>query len=416
MTIPSIRALTLVAFIALIYIPSINGRPIPTDRLSSQEGSNDTLIRYDQHFKIDSARVLATPYLKAFSEEVDSIMRIDTINHVRITGVASIDGPVKLNQRLSRARAAAMLHWLEQTTTVPDSIISTDARGEDWGWFKKLVENDTCIPAQKKIIDILNSPVSDTEKESRIRKLDDGNSWKYLAKNVFPIMRCAEVTLGVKHRFIVPVPEESVVVKNNEKDIPVEEFIYDEEVVEEVPVPEYVDEWRRRFYLKTDLPYWLMTWSNLAFEVDIAPHWSFNLPIYFSTVNYFKHTIKFRTFSFQPGFRYWFKGDNTGAYLEAHYGMGWWNFAFDGKYRYQDHFRKTPTIGGGVAAGYRMPISKNGRWAMEFGGGVGVYRLNYDRFQNKYNGKLIDSHRKTVFFIDNINVSISYSFPIKRGS
>ena len=411
MIIKQVKALLSFLLIVLIHTQNIAASPLPESN-SREEAGNDTLIRFTQQFKIDSDVVVVSPSLERFSQEVDSIMRVDTINSVEITGVASIDGPEALNNRLAKARALAMEKWLASTTKVPDSIISTQAKGEDWEWFHALVKSNPQIPAQQKIIEILNSSLSNNQKERSIKSLDKGLTWNYLAKNIFPIMRCAQVDLGVKHRYIVPLDNEKIVEIEEIEEVIIEEpQVIEEERVE----PQYVEDyWQRRFYIKTDLPYWLMTWANLAFEVDLAPHWSFNLPIYLSTVNYFKHTIKFRTFSFQPGFRYWLRSNNTGVYFEAHYGMGWWNFAFNGRYRYQDHFRKSPTMGGGIAAGYRLPISSNGRWAMEFGGGVGVYRLTYDRFQNKYNGKLIDSHKKTVFFIDNINVSISYSFPIEK--
>lgn len=340
-------------------------------------------------------------------------MRVDTIQHVSVTGIASIDGPVYLNNRLAAARAKAMENWLVKTTSVPENIISTTSIGEDWGMFRDLVEKDAFIPSQNSVLQIIDSKASIVNKEKQLRRLDNGRTWQYLAEKVFPVMRCAIVDLDVKHRFIVSIPEEILeeeTVEIIEVEIPAEEIIEEETIIE----LEEEETWRRRFYIKTDLPYWLMTWSNLAFEIDLAPHWSFNLPVYYSAINYFKQNIKFRTFSFQPGVRYWLKDTNTGVYLEAHYGMGWWDFAFGGQYRYQDHFRRSPTMGGGVAAGYRMPISSNGRWAMEFGGGVGVYRLHYDRFINRENGKLIDTKKKTVFFIDNINVSISYSFPVEK--
>lgn len=372
-----------------------------------------TIIHYTQPFDIESDLIVSTLPLREFSAEVDSIMRTDTIKKVEIEGIASIDGPVALNERLAKARAIAMSDWLQKTTTIPAGIISLKARGEDWAMFRSLVEADKKIPGQETLLNIIKSNKGVNEKEKEIRKMLGGETWKYLALHTFPLMRCAEVTLDVKHRFIVPVPLEKLPVIT-ETDTITEEVVEIIEIMEEEAPVE--DEYKcpRRFYVKTDLPYWLMSWSNLAFEVDFAPHWSFNLPIYFSAVNYFKHDIKFRTFSFQPGVRYWLRECNTGVYLEAHYGMGWWNFAFGGDYRYQDHFRKSPTMGGGIAAGYRLPISKNGRWAMEFGAGVGVYRLDYDRFQNRYNGKLIDSRKKTVFFIDNVNVSISYSIPLER--
>lgn len=343
-------------------------------------------------------------------------MRVDSITHVDVTGIASIDGPVAFNNRLAMGRAKAMTKWILTETEVPGDIIKTASKGEDWILFRKLVEQDPAIPSWQDLLRIIDSEKDINDKERLIRALGTGTTWRYLVAHIFPLMRCAEVVIDFKHRYLVQLPEEkTLTVDDNTSEI---ETIEDTEaiVVEETPEVELFNEdmWRRRMYIKTDLPYWLLTWANVAFEIDLGRHWSLNIPVTYSAVNYFKHTIKFRNFSLQPGIRYWLRGNNQGVYFEAHYGVAWYDFAFGGKYRYQDYYRKTPAQGGGIAAGYRMPISKNGRWSMEFGGGIGAYRLHYNRFQNRHNGKLIDSKKKTYLGLDNINVSISYSFPIEK--
>ena len=57
--------------------------------------------------------------------------------------------------------------------------------------------------------------------------------------------------------------------------------------------------------------------------------------------NYFKETIKFRTLAIMPESRYWISENNDGFFAGAHFGLAYYNFAFNGKYRYQDHLRQT---------------------------------------------------------------------------
>lgn len=81
----------------------------------------------------------------------------------------------------------------------------------------------------------------------------------------------------------------------------------------------------------------------------------------------------------------------------------YYNFAINGDYRYQDHNRRSPAIGGGVSVGYRLPISRNNRWRMEFSLGAGVYSLHYDKFHNTprtKDGLLVESVKKTYWGID----------------
>ena len=160
-----------------------------------------------------------------------------------------------------------------------------------------------------------------------------------------------------------------------------------------------------------------MAIANVAAEIDLAKHWSFTLPVYYSAWDYFKSTIKFRTFAVQPEFRYWLSEENDGFFGGAHFGLAYYNFAFDGDYRYQDHNRETPAIGGGVSIGYRLPISKNNRWKVEFSLGAGVYSRHYDKFHNTprtKDGLMIESIKKTYWGIDQAAVSFSYSFDLKK--
>lgn len=176
------------------------------------------------------------------------------------------------------------------------------------------------------------------------------------------------------------------------------------------------ERWQNRFYVKTNAIGWAMGITNLSAEVDLAKHWSFTLPLYWSAWNYFKETLKFRTLALQPEVRYWFSKNNEGWFTGAHFGLAWYNFATGGDYRTQDHGGHSPAIGGGLAAGYRLPVSRNKRWQLEFTVGAGGYKLHYDKFHNYKNGLLVDTKKKTWFGIDQAAVSIAYSFGLgKKG-
>ncbi|MGM9802042.1 MAG: DUF3575 domain-containing protein, partial [Candidatus Limisoma sp.] len=99
----------------------------------------------------------------------------------------------------------------------------------------------------------------------------------------------------------------------------------------------------------------------------------------------------------------------------AHAAMTYFNFAFDGDYRYQDHNGTNPALGGGISLGYRKPIGKRGRWRLEFAIGGGIYKLKYDKFVNGKNGELVGTYDKTFYGVDNAAVSIVYTFDRKHG-
>lgn len=196
----------------------------------------------------------------------------------------------------------------------------------------------------------------------------------------------------------------------------VEEAVVDTIAPEDSVMPA-AEEWTRRIHLKTNAIGIGMGIINIAGEIDINQHWSFALPIYHCAWNYFTSTIKFRNFSVQPEFRYWLSENNDGFFAGAHFGMVFYNFAFNGAYRYQRYHRGAPTLGGGLSIGYRKPISNNKRWRMEFSLGAGVYPLHYDKFHNikhTSDGLLVESVKKTYWGLDQVAVSFSYTFNLNK--
>lgn len=175
------------------------------------------------------------------------------------------------------------------------------------------------------------------------------------------------------------------------------------------------DGWEREILVKSNAVGWAMFVSNAAFEIDIAKHFSFNLPIYYSGINYFSRTTKFRMFGVYPEFRYWFK-ERDGLFVGVHAGMAYYNFALGGDWRVQDKGGNTPAWGGGINVGYRMPLFKrNPRWKVEFTLGAGVYDVHYERFVNTNDGpKDFGSVHKTAVALDNVGVNFSYSFGLKK--
>ena len=116
----------------------------------------------------------------------------------------------------------------------------------------------------------------------------------------------------------------------------------------------------------------------------------------------------------QPELRYWFNKNNSKLFVGAHFGAASFNLALNGDYRYQDHNGASPIMGGGISIGYRMPISKNERWNVEFAVGVGGYSIRCDKFYNIKNGKLAETYRTTYWGIDNASIGISYRFNLKK--
>lgn len=356
-----------------------------------------------------------------------NIRQDSTINIVKVSfcGASSPEGSYQLNRKLARERLSSLEEFVRRKLDIPDSIITRNNSYIPWDYLKSQIKKSD-LQSKDKVISILGEDPrlvgyrQGTHIDNRIvklKQLDGGKVWRQLNSLFFPDMRNACAVLVTCKKAVPPVKEAETV--------PDTTIVEPEPVVDTVKVipgptdvvgtvlPE-AERWQRRLYVKTNAVGWAMGITNLAAEADIAPHWSFTLPLYWSSWNYFKQTLKFRTLALQPEARYWFAEDNDGWFVGAHFGLAWYNFATGGDYRIQDHGGNSPALGGGIAAGYRLPVSRNMRWRMEFSLGGGVYKLHYDKFHNHKDGLLVETKKKTWFGIDRAAVSIAYTFDLGR--
>lgn len=343
----------------------------------------------------------------------DSTVRIVEVS---FCGAASPEGSYQLNRKLAQGRLTSLEKLVRQEVEIPDSIITRNDSYIPWDNLKSLVE-DSDLAYKKEVLAILDEEARlvdyhhpNTHIDNRIvklKQLDGGKVWQQINRQFFSSLRNACTVIVTYHEEPQPEPE-----------------VIPQPVVPEPapePEPEIVTElegWTRQLHVKTNAIGLAMGIANVAVEADLAPHWSFTLPVYFSAWDYFKTTIKFRTLAVQPEFRYWFKPENEGWFVGAHFGLAYFNVALDGDYRYQDHRRETPALGGGAAVGYRTHLSKNKRWKLEFALGGGAYTVDYDKFHNTpvtEDGLMVASSvKKTYWGIDQAAVSIAYAFHLKK--
>lgn len=345
------------------------------------------------------------------------------ITQVTFNGVASPEGNYQQNRRLASNRLRALEEYIRSHITIPEGlIIRHNATYIPWKQLATEILASN-IDYKEEILSILHGPSelvpyhNNSMVDCRVpalQKLDKGRVWRILNERYFPKMRNACFVLitlkDVERPLPVSASKSKLAQTTVNMDIPILEPM-------ELPINPKPEEWTRQLHVKTNILGWSIAIANAAVEIDLAKHWSFNLPIYYSAWDYIKSTIKFRTLAIQPEFRYWPSEENDGFFTGAHFGLAYYNFAFDGAYRYQDHNRETPAIGGGISVGYRIPVSKNHRWKMEFSIGGGVYPLHYDKFHNTTrtkDGLMIESIKKTYWGIDQAAVSLSYTFDLKK--
>lgn len=370
-----------------------------------------------------SGNAMRVQEIISFLQEIrqDSTVRIVEVS---FCGAASPEGSYQLNRKLAQGRLSSLEKLVRQEVEIPDSVITRNDSYIPWDILKSLVKDSelthkeevlAILEEESRLVDYHHPNTHIDNRIVKIKQLDEGRVWQQINRQFFSSMRNA-CTVIVTYRDELQTDPE-VISQPVESEVKTESEPAPVVVPEPEPVPEIItgtEGWNRQLHVKTNAIGLAMAIANAGVEVDLAPHWSFTLPVYYSAWDYFKSTIKFRTFAVQPEFRYWFNENNHKFFIGAHFGYAQYNIAVDGNYRYQDHDGKSPALGGGISVGYRMPISKNDKWHIEFTLGAGAYRLHYDRFYNVNNGKLMDTHKKTYCGVDNAAVNISYRFNLNK--
>ncbi|MCH5248081.1 MAG: DUF3575 domain-containing protein [Muribaculaceae bacterium] len=368
---------------------------------------------------VDNAARMAD--MRKFLESVrdDSLL---SITGVKFRATASPDGSYEFNRWLSENRLRTFKEFIYQYIELPDSLIESNVSEISWDDFRNRVAEselsyrDTIlaiIDEEPRLVPWVYGRHID-QRLLKLKKLARGQAWEALKSPILRDLRFGDALFS--YTYIFPgVNAVGFAVEPRAVDKP--------DILR--PVPVVYDSWMPRFYLKSNLIGWALFSANLGVEFDLGKHWSFSVPVYYCAMDYFKSTVKFRNFTVQPEFRYWpsLKRDangnlgNDGFFIGAHFEMCYYNFAFNGQYRYQDHRGRTPALGGGLTLGYRFPISKNKRWRLEFSAGAGIYPLDYDLFDNTpdvKDGQLMGRKKETYIGLDMVQATFSYSFDITR--
>lgn len=156
---------------------------------------------------------------------------------------------------------------------------------------------------------------------------------------------------------------------------------------------------------------WAMLVPNASVEYAFNERFSAALDCYYSAWNYFSHKVKFRTLSFTASGRWVFAYKNKSFfYSGVHVGVGEFNYALGGHWRYQDHNGNHPAWGGGLDIGCRRRLGSryDSRWLLDFSLGIGAYSVNRDKFDNCHGGRLVSTSRHASFGVDRLSVSLIY--------
>lgn len=331
------------------------------------------------------------------------------VEYITVNSSSSPEGSPELNERLSRSRQQSVLDYIGKKLKFVAGETYHSTGAIDWDMLRRLVMEDAAMP-QAYRDDVLGK--LDSGKPESIAELNGTQAWKYLMDNVFPQMRTTLVVFVRQVQAMeLELPDFADLLSTDPA--PSEAFVYpyypplstSYSVSQVNKRPE-----TRDIVVKLNMLTLPALVLNGGIEIQPLAHFSVNVPLYYCGVNWFAENIKFRVLAVQPEVRYWFRRDLHGLFLGAHASFGWYNVAWGGDYRYQDHAQKSPSLGGGLGVGYKTTLGRNNqsRWGLEMGIGGGVLPLHYDMYYNVHNGRLAGEDKHTYWGVDQAFISLTY--------
>lgn len=126
-------------------------------------------------------------HMQEINRLLDSLRQDTSMQLIRIvlTGSSSPLGAPQTNQRLSQQRAEQLKQYLIQAQRISGKQIEIKTTGENWKDLHHLVEQSS-LPDKEAVLKILNSKLTETEKQNRLRQLPQ---YPYLRQNLFPQLR-----------------------------------------------------------------------------------------------------------------------------------------------------------------------------------------------------------------------------------
>lgn len=160
--------------------------------------------------------------LGAFKENVDETLQNDRAKqNIAVKGYASPDGPVKFNDKLSKARSETSQKVVAKLLKDAGLDIDAAAYGEDWDGFKELVEKSD-IQDKNLILQVLSLYNSPAEREKEIKNMS--TVFNELKEGILPELRRSKIINTIDMQGKTDAEIMSAV--RNGNDLTVEEYLY----------------------------------------------------------------------------------------------------------------------------------------------------------------------------------------------
>ena len=341
--------------------------------------------------------------------EVFPLINRDSLElvYMMLRGAASPEGPTRFNKFLGEKRAETMLNFIKENLTVPvDENFDMEIDIEDYRTLCLLMrrQGDKDYGYVQAMCDQYLPKNQIDKLKSTLRRARQGTLWLRLYREYFHRLRAARIVFFFRapKTYAPKVLPETPVEVSEEPVVPVKPrvnpVIEDEEPEEEIrrepmrlPRSELLSVKTNMLFYGVYMPGY-KRWCpipNVAIEYyPRRGHFTYGASIDFPWWQDYDAYKFFQIRNYQLEARYYFRSGDIrknppgkgaafrGWYLQAYAHGGLFGICFD-----KDRGWEGEGLGGGIGAGYVLPLSRKGHWRLEFSAQVGYFYAKYDPYQ-----------------------------------
>lgn len=111
-----------------------------------------------------------------------------TITGVYIEGFASPEGPLKLNEQLSKSRAEALKKYLSVQEQIPANLYNVSFGGENWEGLVKALETSD-MKEKTEFLNIIRNTSDIARRKEEIKRVGGGAPYRTMLKELYPALR-----------------------------------------------------------------------------------------------------------------------------------------------------------------------------------------------------------------------------------
>lgn len=117
------------------------------------------------------------------------------ITDIDIKGFASPEGPLALNEQLSKQRAKALKDYLVKNEKVSSTLYNVTFGGENWDGLVKALKTSS-IKEKETFLNIIKSTTNEVKRKQEIIRVAGGVPYRTMLKEIYPGLRKADLKIN----------------------------------------------------------------------------------------------------------------------------------------------------------------------------------------------------------------------------